>query len=381
MSRADTLLARAYWRATQELRPREGFLEDALAAVLEHREVWPRLVTHLRWEGRVPQTPPVLQTQDHVEQGRTDITLTWPGQLPLVLELKVHQPPHPNQINKYLCTGARVAAVAGVPARIRVDPDAAARYLGVVTWARLRAFSWPAEPLVLRQFHQLLDNMGVVVPNLTLPALTGMVASSPAWGAMEKWSFHTAKAVRKILHRGGLRCELRDGSKKHIKIEYNWQRYGYHLWVPPRRRDAFLISVGLFLGRPQDPLLIEGVPDLMLMIHTNPDHALGQRLHTDGRFREAAQAWSEQGTAAEEHEYLPPTSTWEMVRARTSTVDLLRQPDQGEAFMQWAVRCAEEWVTYGMIARLAELEHETRDGVGTAPSEEEDGAGEQDGAE
>lgn len=42
-NRASALLARAYWRATQNLVPRGGFLEDVLAAVLEHPAVWPGL--------------------------------------------------------------------------------------------------------------------------------------------------------------------------------------------------------------------------------------------------------------------------------------------------------------------------------------------------
>jgi hypothetical protein len=363
--RADNALAQAYWRATQGLLPREGFLEDALAAVLEDTAVWARLVDHLDWGQLVPREAPQVSTQDVVADGRTDIRLTWPEALPLVLELKVTDPPTVAQMSTYLATGVRVAAVATYPARIPVAPEHMGRFLGVITWRRIRDLDWPGAPLILRQLHHLLDRMEVAVPQLTLPTLTGMVASAPAWDTLDAWSYWSIQAVRDVFAQAGMPCEQKDTPKGRARIEDAHQRYAYWLWPPPWRADMFSFVAGLFLGRPLDPLCIDGMPDLLLAIHVQPESPLGQALRSDSLFRQAVMAWVEQDTEPEQREYRPIDGVWEIVRARASSVALLRAPDQGGALVAWMSACANAWVAHGIIARLAELERQTRPATGT----------------
>lgn len=368
--RADNVLARAYWRATQGLLPREGFLEDALAAALEDAEVWARLVDHLGWGQLVPREAPQVSTQDVVADGRTDIRLTWPEAPPLVLEIKVSDPPTVAQVTKYLEHGTRVAAIATYPALLRVAPGHLGRFLGVITWRRIRDLDWPGAPLILRQLHRLLDQMEVAVPQLTLPALTGMVASASAWDVLDEWSFQSIRAVREVFAQAGMPCEQKDTPKGKVRIEYAHQRYAYWLWPPPWRADMFSFVVGLFLGRPLEPLCIDGVPDLMLTIHVQPESPLGQALRGDSLFRQAVMAWVDQDEHTELREYRPVDGLWEIVRARASSVALLRAPDQGAALVAWMTTCAQAWVAHGIIARLAELERQTRPatGIGERPA-------------
>jgi hypothetical protein len=75
--------------------------------------------------------------------------------------------------------------------------------------------------------------------------------------------------------------------------------------------------------------------------------------------------WVDQDKHAELREYRPIDGVWEIVRARASSVVLLRAPDQGGALVTWMTACAEAWVAHGLIARLAELERQTRPATGT----------------
>src|SRR5690242_17423010 len=104
-TRADDLLARAWRRAIGRQVASEGFLEDALAAALEHPVVWPALAGHLDWQLRdLPLIAPQVQTQNRGTFGRTDIELTWPGtaEPTLIFELKVQAPPELEQVQRYL---------------------------------------------------------------------------------------------------------------------------------------------------------------------------------------------------------------------------------------------------------------------------------------
>lgn len=122
----------------------------------------------------------------------------------------------------------------------------------------------------------------------------------------------------------------------------------------------------------------------MLTIHVQPESPLGQALRGDGLFRQAVMAWVDQGEHAELREYRPVDGVWEIVRARASSVALLRAPDQGAALVAWMTTCAQAWVAHGIIARLAELERQTRPatGMGERPAVtvDNDEADEQTGA-
>ena len=71
-------------------------------------------------------------------------------------------------------------------------------------------------------------------------------------------------------------------------------------------------------------------------------------------------------------EYRIAAGTWEIVRARASTMAMLKTQDQGAALVSWAKGVAEEWVALNIVQRLAELEKETRasTGEGIKPEDE-----------
>ena len=98
------------WKATRgEHEQPESCLEIALAAALECPPVLRRVAEAAGWT--LPHGPYVVSTQDVVTEGRTDITLSWPGYR-LVLELKLDEPPVAEQVEKYLIEGADVVAIS-----------------------------------------------------------------------------------------------------------------------------------------------------------------------------------------------------------------------------------------------------------------------------
>ena len=75
----DHLLSALFriYRAAQPARQQgEAFLEHALAAALSEPGVWRRVAEHTGFAA--PPADPKVTTQDVVENGRTDITLTGP---------------------------------------------------------------------------------------------------------------------------------------------------------------------------------------------------------------------------------------------------------------------------------------------------------------
>jgi hypothetical protein len=61
---AEPVLARAWQRSRTVQSQPEGFLEDALALVLETTDAWPRFVAHFRWS--VPGGPFTVTAQDRI---------------------------------------------------------------------------------------------------------------------------------------------------------------------------------------------------------------------------------------------------------------------------------------------------------------------------
>ena len=169
--RARALLSQFYRLAGHGNVPREAFLEAALAAALEDPEVWPRFADASGWARRLGPShltaAPVVSTQDWVAGGRTDIRLSWSDRTPVVLKLKVTDPPTSQQVETYLA-GAHVAAVAKSSVPINVRSHEPYEWLGILTWQFFRDLNWPGAPPVLEQLHQLIDDMEVAVPRITL---------------------------------------------------------------------------------------------------------------------------------------------------------------------------------------------------------------------
>lgn len=163
MPRAEYLLAKLWNRVQGGILQKEGVLEDALAAALETPGVWEKVLAHLNFSSELPRDLPRVSTQEIVEEGRTDITLRWPNEYSLNLELKVDDPPGKGQIDRYLRSGSDVIAIARLPGHVDVQELNGHKYLGLLTWSYLRKLDWENAPLEWRQFLRLLDVMGVVV--------------------------------------------------------------------------------------------------------------------------------------------------------------------------------------------------------------------------
>ncbi len=352
--RQERLLARFYRYATHANIPREAFLEAALAAALEHPEVWRRFVAKVGWAtidgwAHVAELP-AIETQEEVTGGRTDITLRWPGRAPVVLELKIHDPPSVAQVETYLAE-AHVAAIAKHVTHLPVRHHAEHRWLGVVAWQHFRELDWPDAPLVLRQLHHLIDTLGVAMPRIHLHSLSGMFASWDAWNTFDGWSLHAAHVVADAWRPAGLTLVTRN--KRQPPIESKYARNAYLLWRNPWSWDVQLGAyVGLYMGRPATPTLVEGLPDLLLTLHVSPTSAIAKTLQGDPQFGNALTAWLARGQeVAREHS--PADSKWEFVRARTSVLTLLAAADQQKTFNDWFRARAAELAEDGVVARVA----------------------------
>jgi hypothetical protein len=373
----NLLLAQAYSRARHALKgvlATEGFLEDALAAALGCSDVWGRLVRHLGWNGRVPESAPSevkTQTPTADDAGRTDIRLEWRDHVSVVLELKAGPAPSENQLRTYLedkaADGCLVGAIAKYPSLLNL-PRYESRVLGVKTWRRIRELDWDGSPLVWKQLQRLIDETEVAVPRITIGPLVGVCASWEAFGVLKDWASAGAETVRRVLEAGGLKCA------RGKRIADTYQRYAYWLWTPPWRSDQFSFFSGLFIGRPpSDPVCVDGVPDLVIALHVKPgspmsDAILGGDVDLNNRLAQ----WAS-GQSSRRREFRTTPGTWEVVRVRASAIDLLKADDQGSALATWMKTSAEEWRSAGIVARLAELEVATRAATGSAPAPDEDG--------
>ncbi|MCK6530441.1 hypothetical protein L6R50_23750 [Myxococcota bacterium] len=359
MPRAEQLAARLYRRALHRNVPHEGFLEDALAAALEHPLVWPRVREAAAWSD-LPGATPSVDVQDVLPDGRTDIVLRWRGES-LVLELKRSAPPDVEQLGKYLNEPGAPPAAHGLEKR-RQDRrwvTAIAAYpttfpepfLPMTTWSRLRRIAWPDAPLEWRQFCHLIDAVGVAVSRLELPAVMGIL---PAWDARDvltTWSWDAVRAVRDLLEAAGLPCGIKEG--RGAKPEDYAQRFGLWTWPTPWvEADRFGVFVGVSRGTDRRPLLVPGVPDLSLMLHVNPECATAAALRADEAFGGASEVWCARGGPVVRQRDL---GWWHVLQARESLVSIVAASDQGAAFRAWMTARAQEWIDAGIVSRVAAI--------------------------
>jgi hypothetical protein len=351
------------WKAARGAHEQpEACLEAALAAALECPSVLRRIAEAAGWA--LPLGAYVVSTQDVVAEGRTDITLAWPGYR-LVLELKVGDPPAAEQVEKYLIEGADVVAVARSTRRI--DPArGTGRFLGVVTWRSLRDLDVTDAPLAFHQLHHLIDAMEVAVPNITLGGMVGLSSSWDAWQQLRGWSIAAADDVADDFRAAGHAWVGRHRPKGPHSFEENNKRYAAGLWPPPLRADYLKVLLGIFVGREQDPTLVEGVPDLLFFLHVDPRGRLGRELRADSVFCAAAETWRkrDQPSHRTRREFLPGEDNWEIMRARVSGLELLQEKNQELYVKDWLKTRGREWIEDGVLARLGALESETRPEVG-----------------
>lgn len=338
--RADLLLARAWDRA--RVLP-EAALEDALAAALEATDAWPRMVRHFRWP--LPKDRPKVTTQDRVEEGRSDIRLTFTGGERAVLELKAGPAPGLHQLRKYE-EGARVVGIATTP---RLYPSPA--LVGSTLWSDLRAMPWLAPPLPWRQLLHLMDTIGVTVPPVDVSALTGLFASYSAFDTFTDWSREAADHVAHGLSTGSVRFDTKDKERGRRFDERAHRRQVSWAWAPPWRRHPWTgVPTGLYFGFPSAPVLVPGLPDLLLMWHCPPDSPLHPALRGDAALVAAATRWSARTEASTFREWRP--GDWPLLWARCSTSVLLGAPEPAKVYLAWVDQVVSEWNTEGIADRL-----------------------------
>ena len=125
------------------------------------------------------------------------------------------------------------------------------------------------------------------MPNVSLPGLMGIVSSWHAWVTFREWSKRAANTIADDYCAAGHTWVVRAGTKGRVGFEESYERYAARLWPPPMRKDWLKIYVGIFTGRPDDPTLVEGVPDLFFAPHVNPEMLFGQQLQTNAEFKAA----------------------------------------------------------------------------------------------
>jgi hypothetical protein len=346
VSQAAHLAARLYRRATSAIVQHEGFLEDALAAALEHPEVWPQLRRLAGWS-ELPEGPPEsVATQERVPGGRTDVVLRWANGTGLVIELKAWDPlPDDGKLTHYGSTGHRVTVIAPHPT---VYP---APFLPMLTWARLRALPWPDAPLIWEQLCNLIEAVGVAVPRLEMPAIMGLLPTWTAREVLEGWARPAVEAVQKLLSDAGWSCVVKGGARAE-RVENDNRRFGFWAWPEPRKDDEWLgVFCGIYLGDDGSrDVLVPGVPDLRLMVHVNPKHATSAALRSDPAFVAAAKTWARSSDGIT-RQYDP--RSWYLLDARESLVVLAPAADQELAFRRWMEARAKELIDAGIVGRLA----------------------------
>jgi nucleoside phosphorylase len=356
---ADKVLA-ALFRLYGEGKPQqergEAFLEHALAAALSEPGVWGRVAEHAGFNA--PREDPRVTTQDRVDDGRTDVSLHWPGQVDVVLELKQRDPPSPEQVSRYLAACKHVAVIARSPARYnRGFNGTPGRYLGCVTWGHLRALDWKSTPRAWRQLQWLIDEMGVAMSRVSLAQLSGVMSSWSAWHVMEEWAIAGAEAARNKFSTDNLTWVTKDTKKG--KTYDRWQHYSRWLWARPWRGNGMSPTAlcGFFAGRVPHALpLVDGSPDLVLVLRANPEGDVGQKLRSDPSFAAVRDAWLAGSTPQIYREAPLPDSNWEFLRVRSSALALLQASNPDTAFTEWAAARAQELVDAGVMHALGDLE-------------------------
>jgi hypothetical protein len=313
---ADRLLAQAWRRSTSSNLQPEGFIEDALAAVLETTDAWTRLVGHFRWD--VPKGSFRVTAQDVVEQGRSDLRLTFLDGKQVVLELKAGDAPARSQVCQYLDPNVLVIGLASTSRRYSHP-----QLVGTSTWTDVVNMPWPSPPLAWRQFVNLCQAIGVAMPAVDVAALTGLLSSYDAQGTMIRWAEEATDHLAALLTGGGVEFVVRNKVKRARRFtERGHRRDVAWLWPLPWRAHPYAgVHVGLSFGIPSAPVLISGLPDLRVCWQCNPGSDLSRAIATDSLLAECARAWAANDSDDTVRAWDP--GSWIQLEARTSSSLLL----------------------------------------------------------
>lgn len=376
MSHAEQALAEVWTYAQKGRDYSEFVLEAALAAALEDGEVWPRLVAHFGWA--LPTQVVKVGRQDKIETGRTDLRLHFAEGRQVVLELKAWGPPTPEQLTRYADKPEiRVIGVARYPA-VRSGPQV----VGCITWSSLVALPWPdspqGPPLPWRQLRALARTMGVAVPPVDLLALTGLIASYDAQNVCKHWARAAAERLHHHLQWEGGPWRFKSPSNGKRSVERKWRRHVGWCWVAPySTQSAAGAFAGLSFGRSDVPLIIPGLPDLILSLHGRPGGPLSVCAAKDAALEAAVKRWQ----AAPHHgvrEFNP--GSWEFLRARAPGTRILEAPDTDQALLDWLDEELQAWHDAGILAAVRALIESTH-ATGGAAAETDEMPGDDDEAD
>ena len=342
--RADHVLAQAWNRSRTVQTQPEGFLEDSLGAALEATDAWSRLAAHFRWS--VPTGPFTVSSQDRVDEGRSDLRLRFADGNQVVLELKAGPAPSDAQLHQYVETGTQIIGLARTPRRY-----AHPALVGTTTWADLVAMPWPDPPLPWRQFVHLAHALGVAMPPVDVSALMGLQASFDAQSTVFDWAREGSDLVAKRLSGGGVRWVVKQGSRGRRFIERQYRRQVAWVWPVPWKDHPYAgVLVGLYMGHPSLPVLVQGLPDLRMCWHAKPGEALHTALGADPAMLAAAVKWTGRPRAATLRTW--DSAGWVQVSARCSSAVLLDSPEPGNAFLDWVTSVLDEWDADGISAAM-----------------------------
>jgi hypothetical protein len=354
--RAERLLARAWERAHSKILPREGFLEDALAAALEHPAVWSQFISHFNWQNQLPQNMPAVRTQNAGAFGRTDIELSWASlDYPtLVLELKVIAPPTREQISRYLIRDDILIVGVGAwsnAAELREGlPNVQKkRLLDVVTWTQIRQLTWNEAPIELQQLHYLLDAMGVTMPRANEQQIRGLITSLPLWPMLDTW---IPKGLSKV-HRICTSVGMATTEPEHPGFENGW--YAGRLDGQSAILSELVIWGGLILDDPSYPALSAGLPDLTLHLEINSENPLNQRLQDDADLTHAITSWIAAAPETEIRADHRAPEEWGILSVRMSSAVLLSAADQQQTFVHWLRDSARSMAEHGILGQIVTL--------------------------
>jgi hypothetical protein len=187
------------------------------------------------------------------------------------------------------------------------------------------------------------------MPPVDLPALTGLVASYDAHGRCDQWARAAAELLYTQLQWPGSPWTFKTRGGRRW-TERKWRRQVGWCWVQPWRWERGVGAfAGLSFGRSDVPLIVPGLPDLILTFNITPESDLGRRLATDPAVEKAVTRWR---AAAPEAIREFDGRRWEQLRVRAPGTRLLEANDAEQALLSWVETELQAWREAGLLDAL-----------------------------
>ena len=339
----DSLLG-DIWRRAGGGQP-ETCIELALLRVLQSEDGWLLLRDRLKVAG-VPKAVPTVTRQDSTENGRSDLKLSWSERSrPVVLELKVWDPPSSEQVDQYLADQSDVVGIAAYPGSTVPRELNGATFFGVVSWAGV-TYLGAGKTKELEQLRGLCEEIGVVGGRIDEAALLGMVASWDVWESLAKPIWSAASETSSIWSKVDSNWTHKNSKKP--AISKAWGRYQHWLWNQPLGSSD--VEAWAYTGI-QGKGSVDGVgPDLVLAIQLAPAHPCREIRELN----EALGVWKNDQSTSRQIQSDFSNQSWVLAQVRTPAIPLLTSArDQGHALVSWIEMQARDLVKQGVIGQLA----------------------------